>query len=147
MLEMRPNCEICDKDRAHYLFWFHAAQGSYQSILTMSFVLSITVAKTPFLIRSLIGKVLGMTQNLFIKPRFKAIMDKMEADLSHSEFLAGNRFTAADIAMGYTLFMADMRGDLGQNYPNSKAYLERMNARPAWQAALKKDGKFEGIPR
>ncbi len=135
-----------DADRAPYLFWFHAAQGSYQSILTMSFVLSNTTAKTPFLIRPLISKVLGMTQNLFIKPRLKAVMDKMEADLSSRDFLAGDRFTAADIAFGYTLFMADMRGDLSAAYPNTKAYLQRMNAREGWKKALAKDGKFQGIP-
>ena len=142
--ELRP--AAADKDRPQYLFWFHAAQGSYQSALTMSFVLSITIAKSPALIRPLIRKVLGMTQNLFLKPRLKAIMDKMEADLSQSKFLAGDRFTAADIALGYTIFMADLRGKLDENYPETKAYLHRMNARPAWKAALKKDGKFKGVP-
>ena len=141
---LRPAAQ--DKDRAPYLFWFHAAQGSYQSILTMSFVLSITTSKTPRLIRPLISKVLGMTQNLFIKPRLKAVMDKMETDLSSTAFLAGDQFTAADIAMGYTLYMADMRADLGADYPNAKAYLDRMNARPAWKRAVAKDGKFQGIP-
>jgi glutathione S-transferase len=135
-----------DKDRAQYLFWFHTAQGSYQSALTMSFVLTITIAKSPALIRPLIRKVLGMTQNLFLKPRLKAIMDKMEAHLSRSKFLAGDRFTAADIAVGYTLFMADLRGTLNEDYPETKAYLKRMNARPAWKTALKKDGKFKGVP-
>ncbi len=142
--KLRP--AMSAKDRAPYLFWFHAAQGSYQPALTMSFVLSITVAKTPALIRPLIRKVLGMTQKLFLKPRLKALMDKMEADLSAHDFLAGDRFTAADIAMGYTLYMADLRGELQGTYPETKAYLERMNARPAWQAALEKDGKFQGIP-
>lgn len=142
--DLRPG--PTDNDRPQYLFWFHAAQGSYQSALTMRFVLSVTIAKSPALIRPLIRKVLGMTQNLFLKPRLKAVMDKMEADLSVSEFLAGERFTAADIAAGYTIFMADLRGDLSDKYPNTKAYLQRMNARPAWKAALKKDGKFKGVP-
>jgi glutathione S-transferase len=42
--------------------------------------------------------------------------------------------------------MASMRGDLGDNYPLTQAYVERMEARPAWQAALTKDGKFNGVP-
>jgi glutathione S-transferase len=70
----------------------------------------------------------------------------MEAQLSESEFLAGDRFTAADIAMGYTLHMAKMRGSISEGYPNILDYLTRMEARPAWQAALEKDGKFEGVP-
>jgi len=141
---LRPNAD--EPDRASYLFWFHAAQGSYQSLLTMGFVLSVTTEKSPFPIRPLIRKVLGMTQTLFLKPRLKAVMDKMEADLSQSDYLAGNRFTAADIAMGYTLYMAVMRSSVPKSYSNIHAYQARMEARPAWQRALKIDGKFMGVP-
>ena len=133
------------KNRPAYLFWFHTAQGSFQSILTMGFVLSLTVQRTPALLRPLINKVLSVLQNSFVKPRVTNILKAMESDLSHSKFLAGGRITAADIAVGYTLHMAGMRGLL-DDYPETKAYLERMKNRPAYQAAIKKDGKFTGIP-
>ena len=73
-------------------------------------------------------------------------MEQMEETLSGKPFLAGDSFTAADIAMGYTLQMAKLRGGLDQDYPNVLAYVDRMEARPAWQAALATDGKFQGIP-
>lgn len=142
--DLRP--EPGDADRAQYLFWFHAAQGSYQSLQTGRFVNSLAVERSPRLVRGIIGKVMGMLDQVFYGPRLKAVMTKMEDDLSRHPFLAGERFTAADIAMGYTLQMAAMRGDLAEDYPHTQAYVERMEARPAWQAALTKDGKFVGVP-
>lgn len=135
-----------DADRAQYLFWFHAAQGSYQSLQTGRFINSIAVDRSPRLVRGIIRKVMGMLDQAFYSPRLNKVMGLMEEDLTKHPFLAGDRFTAADIAFGYTLQMASMRGDLGDKYPLTQAYVERMEARPAWQAALTKDGKFNGVP-
>lgn len=141
---LRPAAD--DPDRAAYLFWFQAAQGTYQPLQTMKFVHSIVVEKSPRLVRPIIRKVMDRLNTLFIGPRLSAVMKKMEAALTERPFLAGDKFTAADIALGYTLNMAAMRGGLNEDYPNTLAYIERMEARPAWQAALTKDGKFHGVP-
>lgn len=135
-----------DTDRADYLFWFHAAQGSYQNLQTMRFVHQIATDRSPGLLRPIIRGVMNKLNEAFIDPRIRTIMAKMEATLEERDFLAGQRFTAADIAMGYTLNMAKMRGSLTSAYPKTLAYVERMEARKGWQAALKKDGKFQGVP-
>lgn len=142
--ELRP--APGDADRTDYLFWFHASQGSYQSLQTGRYVNSLAVERSPRLARGIIRKVMGMLNKAFYDPRLSAIMGLMEDHLSRHPFLAGERFTAADIAMGYTLTMAAMRGYLDEDYPHTQAYVERMEARPAWQAALAKDGKFMGAP-
>ena len=142
--DLRPKAS--DADRMSYLFWLHAAQGSYQSLQTGRFINSIAVERSPRLVRGIIRKVMGTLENVFYGPRLKAVMSLMEGDLSRHPFLAGERFTAADIAFGYTLQMAAMRGDLESEFPHTQAYVERMEARPAWQAALAKDGKFNGVP-
>lgn len=142
--DLRPMAN--DPLRAEYLFWFHTAQGTLQPMQTFGFVLGLATERSPFLVRPIISKVEQTLKNVFIQPRLVAVLTAMEARLSTSEFLAGDRFTAADIAMGYTLHMAKMRGALSDDYPNIQEYVTRMEARPAWQAALEKDGKFEGIP-
>lgn len=141
--ELRPN--IGDADRNSYLFWLHAAQGSYQSLQTGRFVNSIAVDRSPRLVRPIIRKVMGLLDSGFYNPRLKAVTEMMEDQLSEHPFIAGERFTAADIALGYTVQMASMRGAL-EGYPHTQAYVERMEARPAWKAALAKDGKFNGVP-
>lgn len=135
-----------DPDRPDYLFWFHASQGTYQSLQTGRFVNSIVADRSPFLLRGLIGSIMDRIDSAFYGPRLKTIQTLMEDQLSRHPYLAGERFTAADIAFGYSLQMASMRGGLGEEYPNTQAYVDRMEARPAWQAALKKDGKFSGLP-
>jgi len=142
--DLRPAAN--NPSRPDYLFWFHTAQGSLQPMQTFGFVLGLATQRSPFLVRPIVNKVMETLQTVFIRPRLKAVMDNMEATLAVSDFLAGDSFTTADIAMGYTLQMAKMRGSLETDYPNVFAYVERMEARPAWQAALEKDGKFNGIP-
>ena len=142
--DLRPGSG--DPLRPGYLFWFHTAQGTLQPMATFGFVLGLATQRSPFLVRPIISKVEQTLNSVFIKPRLTAVMKAMDSQLSTSEFLAGDRFTAADIAMGYTLNMAKMRGGLLDDYPNVLDYVSRMEARPAWQAALEKDGKFEGVP-
>ncbi len=63
----------------------------------------------------------------------------IEARLAHSDYLAGEDFTAADIMSVFSL--TTMREfyslDLAP-YPNILAYLQRIGARPAYQRAMKK---------
>ena len=142
--DLRPAAD--DPLRANYLFWFHTAQGTLQPMATFGFVLGLATQRSPFFVRPIISKVEQTLNSVFIQPRLIAVFKAMETQLSECEFLAGDRFTAADIAMGYTLHMAKMRGGLLDSYPNILDYVTRMEARPAWQAALAKDGKFEGVP-
>ena len=142
--DLRPTSG--DPLRANYLFWFHTAQGTLQPMQTFGFVLGLATQRSPFFVKPIISKVEQTLKSVFIQPRLKAVLTAMETQLASSNFLAGDRFTAADIAMGYTLHMAKMRGGLSEDYPNIQNYVTRMEARPAWQAALKKDGKFKGVP-
>jgi glutathione S-transferase len=142
--DLRPTTG--ETSRADYLFWFHAAQGTLQPMQTFGFVLGVVSERAPRLVRPIINKVVATLNTAFIQPRLKAVLGHMDTHLDTHEFLAGEHFTAADIAMGYTLQMAKLRGAFDGAYPNISAYTDRIEARPAWQAALAKDGKFNGVP-
>ena len=58
-------------------------------------------------------------------------------------WFCGDELTAADIQMSYAVDAAEARVDLDDDYPNLIAYLQRMRARPAYQAALAKGGPYE----
>lgn len=66
----------------------------------------------------------------------------VEAALADREWLCGGRFTIADIAIGYALYLGDAIVGLGGGFgPNVRAYLERACARPAFIRAMRVDAQ------
>ena len=62
----------------------------------------------------------------------------VEMALEGRDYLLGDRFTVADIAVGYAVFLGVSLG-LDEKYkPNTQAYLARLMARPAFQRARAK---------
>jgi glutathione S-transferase len=53
-------------------------------------------------------------------------------------YLTGERFTIADISVGYALHLAQTRGAEALLTPPALAYLQRLRARPAFQRAVAK---------
>lgn len=61
----------------------------------------------------------------------------VESTLADREFLVGDRFTIADICVAYALHLADSLPPLKDRLtPLSRAYLERLRQRPAFQRAM-----------
>ncbi len=60
----------------------------------------------------------------------------VEAALEDREFLCADRFTIADIAVTFALYFGVQLGLDDRYKPNTRAYLERMQQRPAWQKAV-----------
>jgi glutathione S-transferase len=64
---------------------------------------------------------------------------KVEQRLEGREYLCADRFTVADICVGYALILAQSVG-LDEGVPDSlKAYRERLTARPAYQRAFARE--------
>ncbi len=67
---------------------------------------------------------------------FLARLRGVEAALQSAEFLCAGHFTAADVAVGYALLLAEHLG-LDQQFPPAvSAYWARLKQRPAYQQAL-----------
>ena len=62
----------------------------------------------------------------------------VEAALEDREFLCAGRFTMADIAVHYALFLGETLGLAERYKPRSRDYLERLKDRPALQRAREK---------
>jgi glutathione S-transferase len=64
----------------------------------------------------------------------------VEAALEGRAFLCADRFTIADIAVHFALFLGATLG-LDQRYkPNCRRYLERLMERPAFRSAMARQG-------
>jgi glutathione S-transferase len=69
------------------------------------------------------------------RQRFKAIAPIFQDRLQGREYVAGNKFTAADVLVGGMLAMANML-NLLDDFPGLKAYVGRMMGRPAAKKAF-----------
>jgi len=75
----------------------------------------------------------------FVDDRSKRGWAMVEARLGQAPFFGGANLTTADIMMVYCLTTSRaFRGASIDGYPNLKAYLERIGARPAYRRAMSK---------
>lgn len=108
-----------------YLYWFHFATGTFVPGMWMKMVGNSLNAESPIV-------------NLFLK-RFTLAFDLIEDRLGAVDYFAGNEFTAADILMVFPLTTGRVFAPVDLTpYPNIRAYLKRIGARPAYQEAMKK---------
>lgn len=134
----RPNRNT--KQYYDYLYFLHAAEGSYMSYLFLSFVLSrFSKPPVPFFLRP-VAKILEVgAQKAIVTPNFNAQLGYIESVLSKGRWFAGNQFTAADIQMSYPLMALNSRSDL-TGYPSINEYLDKISQRPAYQRAIEIGG-------
>lgn len=59
----------------------------------------------------------------------------LDAHLMDREFLCDGRFTIADIAIGFALYLGQTLGMADDYQPQTRAYLERLKQRPAFKRA------------
>jgi len=71
--------------------------------------------------------------------RLQATLAPLEARLAGQEWFLASGFSAADTMMGWNLLAAPRYVRFDQ-FPNLRAYVERMKARPAFKAAQALDG-------
>ncbi|HTG39658.1 glutathione S-transferase [Sphingomonas sp.] len=116
-------------DVLRYRFFLHYAEGSVMPPLLVKLVLS----KVP-----LLGKV-AMKR---IQPMIDVHLDFIEAELASRPWFAGEAFSAADVMMSFPVEAARSRGGLDRSRPATIAWLEKVHARPAYQAALKAGGPY-----
>ena len=73
---------------------------------------------------------------------FLARLRAVEATLSRQHWLCAERFTLADIAVGYALMLAADIGLDAHFKPATRAYWQRLQQRPGYQAAIERQAGY-----
>jgi glutathione S-transferase len=129
-------------ERLRYTYWLHYAEGSAMPPLLLKLLFTVMPKRAPALLRPLVRKVSTQVLTALVNPQLKQHMNFWEAELSRSEWFAGDAFTAADIQMSFPLEAAAARAGLEQGHPKTIAFLDRIHRRPAYQRALEKGGPY-----
>jgi len=111
-----------------YLEWLHYAEGSAMlPLMLLLYTLRLGEAAGP------------------LKERIDGEIDNhlgyVDRALEGRPYLLGDAFTGADVQMSFVGEVGRAFGRLGA-YPNIAAWVERLHARPGFQAALAKGGAY-----
>ncbi|WP_353216225.1 glutathione S-transferase [Sandarakinorhabdus sp.] len=111
-----------------YLMWLHFAEGS---------------AMTPFLLALYTARLGEAAAPLTprIQEQIGAHVAYFSQCLGSNDWLVNNELSGADIMMSFIAEIGAMQG-LGAHFPNVLAYAQRLQARPAWQAAAAKTDAY-----
>lgn len=125
-----------------YRFAMHFAEGSLMPQLVIGLLLSTAKAKSPFFAKPIIKALEQGVQKQYLKPTLSAQVGYLENELAKSPWFAGDEPSGADVMMSFPLEAMKARGLLN-DYPKLTEWVSRVHARPAYQAALKKSGKYD----
>jgi glutathione S-transferase len=98
----------------------------------------------PLLLSLVIGRMgpFGWPARGFVTRMAMTHIDYVESELSQRPWFAGAEFSAADVMMSFPLEAGRQRLKLDGRRPSILAWLDRIHARPAYQAALEKGGPY-----
>ncbi|RKR37141.1 glutathione S-transferase [Paraburkholderia sp. BL17N1] len=131
-------------ERLRYTYWLHYAEGSAMPPLLLKLVaLRIASAPMPFFAKPIARKIARTLQSSFIDPQLKLHLGYINQELSKTGWFVGNDFTAADVQMSFPLEAGTARGGMEGQIPAVVDFLKRIHARPAYQRALERGGKYE----
>jgi glutathione S-transferase len=111
-----------------YVQWLHFAEGS---------------AMLPLMLDLYVGRLGDAGAPL--KPRIDSELENylgyLDTALGLTPYLVGEALTGADIQMSFIGELAKARGKLDR-YPNLAAWVDRLQARPAYKKAIEQGGEY-----
>lgn len=131
-------------ERLRYTYWLHYAEGSAMMPLLLTLIFSeIPKAPMPFFVRPIVKGIADKVKAQFVNPQLTLHFNYIESELGKAEWFTGTEFTAADVQMSFPVEAAMSRGGIRTSHPKMVAWLQKVQARPAYQRALAKGGPYD----
>jgi glutathione S-transferase len=111
-----------------YVHWLHYAEGS---------------ASLPLVMKGTVDRLNDTWRPLkkHVAEELHLHLSYIDASLVSGDFLLGSEFTAADVQLSFIGELAKLRTDRTA-YPHMEAWIGRLQARPAYAAAIVKGGEY-----
>lgn len=112
-----------------YVQWLHFAEGS---------------AMLPLMLNLYVGRLgdAGAPLHPRIESELENYLGYLNTALSLTPYLVGEELTGADVQMSFVGELAKAQGKLDA-YPHLSAWVERLQARPAYQKAIEQGGEYK----
>ncbi|MFS2224170.1 glutathione S-transferase family protein [Pantoea sp. B65] len=123
-------------------YWLHYAEGSLMPLLVMKLIFSrMGKAPVPWLLRP-VGAAFGKgVQKGYLDKQIATHQQFIEQHLAIRPWFAGEHFSIADIQMSFPVQGLAARSHLDL-MPHTRAWLEKIQTRPAWHRAIAQGGEL-----
>jgi glutathione S-transferase len=124
-----------------YRYFMHYAEGSLAPFLVLDLICGrIRTAPVPFFIKPVSRKIAGMLGAQYVNPNLARHIAFLDAHLAKHPYFAGDELTCADIQMSYAVETIVARVRAVEVPARLYDYVQRIQARPAYQRALSRGG-------
>ncbi len=132
-------------ERLRYTYWLHFAEGTAMSPLLMKLIfMKIKSTPMPFFVKPIAKAIADKVLAGYVDPNLERQNAFMEAELAQRPYFTGPDFSAADIQMSFPIEASAQRAGVSQQgTPKLFDWLQRVHARPAFQRALAKGGRYD----
>ncbi|MCA9611174.1 MAG: glutathione S-transferase [Sandaracinus sp.] len=138
--KLRP--EAGSEAHRRYRFFLHYAEGSLMPPLLVHLITGqLRTKKIPFLVRPIAKAIAGQIDGAFTNGELASNVAFLEKELASRSFLAGDELSAADVQMSYPVLALLSRS--GAPAPAIRAYVARLEARPAYAKAIEVGGPID----
>lgn len=130
-----------EEDRLLYRYFMYYTEGSLMPPMLVGVIVNaIKDAPVPFFLKPVVKMIAGKVEAGFLTDEYKLQLDFLEGELSKREYIAGNKFTGADIMIAWPLMTARTRvpAFTKADYPKIWAYLEKLEGRDAFKETQEK---------
>lgn len=118
-----------------YDFWDHYAEGTLMPLVVFNLATDkLDSDQVPTMIRMMTKKVKEKMQDTYSNPRLATQIKYIDDHLTSQKFCAGQKFSFADIQMGWALLAMKKLGYMPQNINTSSisSYLSELTSRTAF---------------
>jgi len=129
-------------ERLRFTYWLHYAEGTAMPLLLMKLVFAKIPRQMPFFLKPVASMISKGVAGKLINPQLDENLKFWNDELKKGGWFAGSSFSAADIIMSFPVEAAMSRVEYDGDKSAIRAYLDRIRARPAYQAALERGGAY-----
>ena len=129
-------------EKLRYTYFLHYAEGSLMPLLLLKLVFAKIPERVPWPMRPVARLISNGADRALIGPQVANHFEFLESELADRDWFAGPDFTAADVQMSFPLEAANARVGFAGKLPRLKAFVDRLQARPAYRRALEKGGPY-----
>ncbi len=119
----------------------HFAEATVMPSLLVRLVFDrVRSAPLPFFVKPIARKIADQVDATFTQPEIDQNLDFLESLLT-DDYFVGDELTAADVQLSYPVEAALHRGRVSTSaHPNLRAWMKRVEARPAYARAIELGG-------